>query len=389
AGASLASAGPGQGLLWQQYLVQSDSLRAFGVAENIPWWVTPADPEVLGSRSFFQSPWLVPIGLFALATILQRADNFGMAYIMYRLTSDVEKLPFPMAPVQAQGIVALADASNSRETWRWRVFSFGSMLGIAFGAVYVALPSVSGAFLPEPIEIIEIPFVDLTTNYEEIVPTVPIIISFNLGFLLAGMVLPFWAMVGSFVGLCVTLLLNPFVLRPAGILDGWSPGTGAIQTIQSNTLDFYFSFGLGLTFAIAVIGIWHVASSFRKSRQTGDAPRVDIKALFNPPKGRGDFSLWIAVAVYFVTMTATIGVAWLLLRESHASNPDTVSPVTWTLLGIFVFYGFVYTPIISYVAARMEGIVGMTVQIPFIREATFILTGYQGTAVWFTPFPYH
>ena len=210
-------------MLWQQYLVQSDSLRAFGIAQNIPAWIAPQDPNILGTRSFFNAAWLVPIGLFMLAQLLQRADNFGLGYVMYRLTSDVEKLPFPMAPVNAQGIVALADASNGRETWRWRVFSFGAMLGMAWSLVYIALPSITGAFLPQPIAIFPIPFVDLTTNYQEILPTVPILISFNLGFLLVGMVLPFWAMVGSFVGLMFTALLNPLVLYPLGVLDSWSP----------------------------------------------------------------------------------------------------------------------------------------------------------------------
>ena len=387
AGAALAGAGPGQGLLWQQYLVQSDSLRAFGIAQNIPSWVAPQDPNILGTRSFFNAAWLVPIGLFMLAQLLQRADNFGLGYVMYRLTSDVEKLPFPMAPVNAQGIVALADASNGRETWRWRVFSFGAMLGMAWSLVYIALPSITGAFLPQPIAIFPIPFVDLTTNYQEILPTVPILISFNLGFLLVGMVLPFWAMVGSFLGLMFTVLLNPLVLYPLGVLDSWSPGTGAIRTIQANTLDFYFSFGLGLTFAIAVIGLWHVTSGLRKAKQSGETGRIDFSMLFNPPKGRGDFSLWIALGIYALTTLATIATAYFMLRYAHQQDPTNVSPVTWTLLGIFVFYGFVYTPILAYVSSRMEGIIGMTVQIPFVREATFILTGYHGTAVWFVPFP--
>jgi hypothetical protein len=37
----------------------------------------------------------------------------------------------------------------------------------------------------------------------------------------------------------------------------------------------------------------------------------------------------------------------------------------------------------------MEGIVGQSVQVPFVKEATFILTGYQGAAIWFAPFPAH
>src|SRR5438046_9700262 len=41
------------------------------------------------------------------------------------------------------------------------------------------------------------------------------------------------------------------------------------------------------------------------------------------------------------------------------------------------------------VSERMEGVVGQTVTIPFVREATFIFSGYRGAAVWFAPFPVH
>ena len=35
----------------------------------------------------------------------------------------------------------------------------------------------------------------------------------------------------------------------------------------------------------------------------------------------------------------------------------------------------------------MEGLIGMSVEVPFVREATFILSGYKGAAIWFAPFP--
>jgi hypothetical protein len=382
AGASLVS---GSGLLWNQFLVQSDSFRQFGLADKIPEWVAPRNLDILGQRTFFHQAWLAPIGLMILGQLLGRIDSFCMGYVMYRLTSDVEKLPFPMAPVAAQGITALADASSGEETWRWRVFSFGAMLGMVFAVIYLALPAVSGAFLAQPISIFPLPFYDMTQNTENILPAVPVIISFNLGFMLAGMVLPFWAMVGSFIGLIFTMVANP-VLFHAGMLPNWTTGIGAIRTIQSNTLDFYFSFGLGLTFAIAIIGFWHVFGGLlKKGKDPGSA--VDWKALFKPPAGRGDFSIWIAIGLYAAAMSCTIATAYFLL--DHAARHGYGSPITGTLLGIFVFYGFIYTPLISYVSARMEGIVGMTVQIPFVKEATFILTGYQGAAIWFAPFPAH
>ena len=381
AGAALV-AGP-SGLLWNQFLVQSTNMRQFGIASLIPSWVAPADPNVLGGRSLFHSAWLPAIGLMALGQVLQRVDHFGLGYVMYRLTSDVERLPFPMAPVGAQGITALADASGGRETWRWRVFSFGAMLGLVFGAVYLALPAITGAFLPEAISIFPLPFKDLTSNTESFLPAVPVMLSLNLGLVISGMVLPFWAMVGSFLGLVVVIIANP-VLYHYGVLHTWAKGIGALSTINANLLDFYLSFSLGLTAAIAVIGFWQVFGSLL-SRKT-DGERVDWRRLLHPPPGRGDISLWVAVGVYVLSTLTTIGTAIWLLRSAHVANPAN-SPVTATLAAVLVFYGFVYTPVISYVSARMEGIVGMSVNVPFVREATFILTGYKGAAIWFAPFP--
>ncbi|KKK64581.1 hypothetical protein LCGC14_2982740, partial [marine sediment metagenome] len=182
------------------------------------------------------------------------------------LTSDVEELPFPMAPVGAMGMTALADASNKKDTWRWRAFSIGGVAGAAFGAVYLAVPNITGAVFAEAVRILPLPFLDLTQYTEGALPAMPMMISFDLTFIVLGMVLPFWAMVGSFIGLMVTLIANP-LLYHAGVLDGWQPGIGGIQTIQANTMDFYFSFGLGLSLAVAAIGLMHVLNSFRTRRR--------------------------------------------------------------------------------------------------------------------------
>jgi hypothetical protein len=386
AGASLVT---GPGFLWNQFLVQSESFRQLGLADKIPSWYSPSSPDVLGQRTFFHPAWYVPIALMVIGQLLARVDNFALGYVLYRITSDVEKLPFPMAPVAAQGITALADASGGKETWRWRVFSFGAMLGMTFGAVYLALPSVSSAFLPEPISIFPIPFKDLTTNTESFLPAFPFMLSFDIGLVILGMVLPFWAMVGGFIGMVATLVANP-VLYHFGVLKSWRPGVGAATTINANYLDFYLSFGLGLTAAIALIGFWHVGSGLLKRKRQVDEEAVagvDWKALFRPPPGRGDVSVWLALGAYVLCTAASITMAYLLLQDAHEKGLG--SPITTTLIGILIFYGFVYTPIVSYVSARMEGIVGQSVQVPFVKEATFILTGYQGAAIWFAPFPAH
>jgi len=386
AGASLVG-GEG-GLLWNQFLVTSTNMRQFGIADKIPSWVAPSDPNILGSRSFFHAAWLPAIGLMALGQLLQRVDHFGLGYVLFRLTSDVEKLPFPMAPVAAQGITALADASGGQETWRWRVFSFGAMLGLVFGAVYLALPAITGAFLPEAISIFPLPFKDLTGNTEGILPAVPIMLSFDLALLIGGMVLPFSAMVGSFIGLIVGIIANP-ILYHYGILHTWARGVGALNTINANMLDFYLSFSLGLTAAIAFIGFHQVFQQWFARKDEMDragAAKIDWRQLFNPPAGRGDISIWIAIAIYFLSTLTTIGTAYFLLRNAHLANPAN-SAVSKTLMAVLIFYGFVYNPVIGYVSARMEGIIGQGVAVPYVKEAAFILTGYKGAAIWFAPFP--
>ena len=98
AGAALAS--PFSGLLWNQYLVQSDAAKMLGVAEFIPHWISPpTGSESLLERTFFHRDWLIPILLLVGSQLIQRVDHFGLGYALYRITSDVEKLPFPMAPV--------------------------------------------------------------------------------------------------------------------------------------------------------------------------------------------------------------------------------------------------------------------------------------------------
>jgi hypothetical protein len=85
--------------------------------------------------------------------------------------------------------------------------------------------------------------------------------------------------------------------------------------------------------------------------------------------------MWLVITVYFVTTLAYILVSGYLI-DWHKG----------VMIVLFI-YGFGYTPLISYVTARLEGLVGQAVEIPYVREAGFILSGYKGLNVWFIPAP--
>ena len=167
--------------------------------------------------------------------ILARISCFSMAYTLFRVTSDTEHLPFPLAPVAAQGATALAETTEDKETWRWRVFSIGMAIGLAFGAIYVGLPALSGLITTKPIVLLPIPWIDFTRTTQSILPAAPIGIVTNLSAIMMGFILPFWVVVGGFMAAMIYVFANPIFYR-AGLLPSWRPGMDTIMTSFSNSV---------------------------------------------------------------------------------------------------------------------------------------------------------
>jgi len=375
-----AETGAFEGLLYNQYLVQSPAAKQFGITKLIPTWVAPQPgSEAIITRTFLHADWAMPIVLLVLGMIIWRVNWFTMSYALFRLSSDYERLPFPFAPVNAQGATALAETTQGGETWRWRVFSAGAMIGLVFGAIYVALPAITGAMLTEPITLIPIPFVDFTQVTGNFIPATPLGFTAHLGPIFTGLIVPFWGVVGTFLGVVVATIANPVLYtwtpswREEPYLNLWRQGMGTVDTFFVNNVDFWMSFGIGTTVAIAIIGVYQVVQSVRNAKDAGKEGGVERS--FATPEGRGDFPIWLALALYSLATVALIGIAaWLL---------PGISQFIW----FFLFFGFVFTPFQSFVNARLVGMVGQTVDIPFVREATIILSGYRGVDIWFIPFP--
>ena len=371
--ASLVAAETGtfQGLLWNQYLVQSEAARQFGIAHLIPSWVAPPlGSEALVNRTFLHSDWLLPIGLLIAGLVIGRVSWFTIGYSLFRLTSDYERLPFPFAPINAQGALALADSSAGQETWRWRMFSTGVMIGAGFGALYVGVPAITGAMLAQPVQIFPIPFADFTHDSGYVLPATPLGLSFHLGIILTGLLAPFWGIVGAVAGSLTYVAACP-ILHANGLLPSWQLGMGSIETYFINNVDFWMSFSIGVTFAIAFVGFYqvYVGTKKRRSEMKGSGPGAMKSSL---PEGRGDFSIPLLLGLFSLMTIATIGIA------------------RWMLPGFpflyFVFFGFIFTPFMSFVNARLIGMVGQSLSIPFIKEGAIFLSGYRGVEVWFVPF---
>ena len=360
--------GPFGGLVWDQYLIQSP--QADGLHQFIPDWVVPPrhSPALL-ERSFFHAAWGMPVTLLLITIVMQRVNSLSLGYVLFRITSDIERLPYPLASVQAGGATALAESSQQREGWRWEVFSVGAFIGIIWGLLYIAVPTLSAIFLTNTVTLLPIPFIDLTVSVKDLIPATIHGVGTDLFHLLVGFVLPFWVVVGSFAAaMSVNLVVNPW-LHGRGILKMWEPGMSALPTQIANSFDFWLSFSIGGAIVVALIGFWMAGKSIYGLRGARSTPSTDL------PKGRGDIRIACSLAIWALSTAGFVGLVYLL-----------VPGFPWWISALF---GFVWTPIYSYIGARMIGLTGSPqgVSFPYLREGSFFLSGYEGAAVWFAPIP--
>jgi hypothetical protein len=390
--------GPFGHMVYRAFLVTSDAVRDAGMSYAFPkWFVPPPDSVAVLERNFFHRDWLIPISLVVFTMITGFLQRYTLGYFFFRIASDIENLPFPLAPISAQGATAMAemdqrsddeDQSDEEDgvglkkkvfkhtgSPRWRQFSLGVTLGAAFGVIQVGVPAITGLFLDKPVFLIPQPFIETTPLTESILPATPTGVSFDLGIILLGMVLPFWAVLGTFSAIVLTVVLNP-ILHGAGVLTHWQPGMDTVNTIFANRMDFWLSFTIGASLGLAVVSIFSavrdVARKIKELRKVReDAGR---KGLWDPPvEGRGDYPLWLALVIYVAATGAITVLCHILVPEVP--------------IAFLIILGFLYMPFIAYLNARMMGIAGQRVDIPFIKESAFIASRAKGIHIWMAPIP--
>lgn len=361
------SGGAFAGLIWNQFL---RAQAPGGLVDQVPDWVAPPpDSLAIAHRTFMDPDWLPAIGVLLLTQVFSRVAWFTLGYSLFRILSDGEKLAFPLAPIAAQGATALAEATSKSETWRWRIFSIGTMMGIGFGIIYLAVPTLTGAILIQPVSILPIPWIDFTQGTERFLPGVPTGIGTNMATFMIGMVLPFWMVAGSFAAAITTMIVNP-IAQITGHLPTWRPGMETTRTAWAASIDIWLSFGIGTAFAVAAIGVYKMVLEWKDAKAKGQT--MDLGFGKGVP-GRGDFNVIKCLALFFLVTTGYVVLSKMLVPRFP--------------LVFLIIFGYIWTPLQSYINARMVGLTGQFVSIPMVREATFILSGYKGVDIWFAPIP--
>ena len=383
-------------LLWRQYFVTSAEAELFGISHRLPsWWVPGPDSEAIAERTFIHRDWLTPILLLVVGTIMGRIAWFTTGYMLFRLVSDREQLPFPTAPMSALSAMALAEDSGAeRETWKWPVFSIGAVIGASFGGIYVGVPVITEIW-GSKVTILPIPFWELSPYFGNIIQAAPLGISTSLGSVFVGLFMPFWGVIGSFAGVMLHTAVSP-VLYAWGYLPRWELGMHTIQTSIVTGIDFWRAFSIGITIAVTIVSFHQLFTTGREKQaelreklklqgadQQGMCKHSDchrpaeVRGYCLKHLGRGDFNLWVCASLFCVAAIYPIVLAKTLF-------PALVST---GLLVLFVLIAFVWAPIMSFVSARLDGLVGRNISIPHVEDAIRFMTGFRGVEIWFVPFP--
>lgn len=374
-------------LIWHQYLKQSDAYRNFNLTDQMPQWFAPSI-DVLKDRTFLAEAWMPAMIVAIVGLVLYRLQFFGIGYLVYRLTSDVEKLPFPLARIGAEGATALAESEDEeKDSWRWNVFSLLGVIGAVWGLVYMGIPAISSALFGTRVALIPIPFLDLTEYTQSFMPSAATAVGFNLALIVLAFVIPWRVVVGTALT-CILcqVILPPFLYR-WGLHRQWQRGFSALDTQIANSLDLWLSVGIGAALSVALTGVWMAVRATQRAKRDGHTTGgYDWSKLWNPPEGRGDFPFWLSIvffigagAGYVVLVNGIINLGWL----GGIAKPAGERFPVWILCA----FAFLWTPINTYIHARLIGIAGQHVAIPFVREGSIFVSGYRHPDVWVAPLP--
>jgi hypothetical protein len=142
------------------------------------------------------------------------------------------------------------------------------------------------------------------------------------------------------------------------------------------------SFGIGSAAGIAIISVYSTVkdivkkSKLARNKKTQTEADIHDRGTSNlwktPDLGRGDYPMWLALVGYVIAASAMVIVCSMLIPG-----------IIWFL----IIFAFLYNPFISYVNARLLGITGQQVDIPFVREGAFILSGCKNIDIWLAPVP--
>lgn len=283
--------------------------------EVIPsWWVPPYDAPSTGIRSFFHPDWVLPMVLSTFQYgVLYIIVEIALAMMMAQYAIEVEKLPFPLASVDAQMVVTLTERPKEKMS----IFAVSAMVAGIYAALLYGIPILMFGIFGITIQLIPFPWIDLTIGYfgiEKIMPGAVYGIATDALAWATGFILPLDLLAYQFISsiavwvfgswLALTVFGSSF---PEWVME-WKKGMTLQLVVQRATLRVWVYPQVGVLLALALLTI------VLRFRTLVNA----FKAMMNPPpsfKASGYFSFPKLMLMY-------LGATSLSVAVFHVIVPD-------------------------------------------------------------------
>jgi hypothetical protein len=350
---------PYYGLIWRVYFSTHpvfSHVMLYGepLINLIPSWFVPKDANILQLRTFFVAEWFQPIAIVLTMVILSLIQSVSIALFCSHLFIDVEKLEFPFAKIQSSLVEVLSEKKENQ----MRIFIFSVMIGLVFGLILYA-PQLIGT------PIVPLPFVDLTSFTQDIVPGAIIGLSTDILTYSMGIVIPLnvaACLVASSIFVYV-IANNLFLVTFPNIFPQWVqeyyPGMGIASLQYRSTLRIWLPFQFGMSMAMAIFYVFLLRKEVFKS----------FKLLGKIKKGtEGWSSVPIVLIIFVLSSLASAGLFLYFVPEYPA----------WIAVLLSTGYSF----LMALISSRALGIGGMSPSFPYPWRMITLFTDYKGLVGW-------
>ncbi|OYT29642.1 MAG: hypothetical protein B6U94_07540 [Thermofilum sp. ex4484_79] len=342
------------------------------------FYAPPISSSAYRFRSFIHSDWILPIFAFTFQFgLLLVLMEFSLTFMGAALFIDVEELPFPIANVQAQLISTLTE----RDRERMKIFTIMAVVSSIYAFVLYGIPILSMGMFGTSIQIIPLPWLDMTTGLigiEKILPgamfgisTDPI--AWGVGLLLSSDTL-IYMVIGSIAVWVIGnyLALNVFNSEFPEWAAEWKPGMSLSLIWQRSYLRVWSFIHLGIFFAVSAI---IVASKFKSLIKA-------FKILINPPrrvKEAGYIDMRILVLTYVSASLASVLFFHYLVKDYPLQYMWATVALS---MGASFIFALVNTAMLGETGATVGTIGGIAPQ-HLLWYGTLYTTGYKGVAAFF------
>lgn len=346
-------------LMFNLFLANSAITYSFGISSLLPDWYAPGrGSEVLITRSFLDPSWVKPIFYFSLFGLLTLIGNISISLFLRQLFVKGERLPFPLAEVSAEACVTLAE----RNLQKMLVFSVCAVFSLGYGIILYGIPILSWA-LGAPLTTIPLPWFDFNSILERYAPGSSFGIATDLLVFTVGFMVPFNVAASMLAGsIALYIVGNPLMIQ-LGIWKGWLPGMSVADNFLWSTLRVWASPSIGIAIAVALLPLIRLAP--QTIRVFSSLRKVTFE------REPGDISPLIYLGGFFgSTITASV-----LLHILIPGFPF------WMIILFTVVFSF----LLALYHARARGLTGVTLAVPYLRQALILASGYKGVDAWVWP----